>query len=208
MPLDTRSESPWVAHWRWADRPGLEALVVSREGDTLVAASHVLVVLDGTPLEVAYRLTYDREWRFLRGFVRASTRGADAGATDLELARDAAGEWLANGEPLADLAGCADLDVTVTPFTNTPPLRRLGLAPGEARELRVAWLRFPELTVSPVRQEYLRLGEDDPPSRFLYRNLDSGFEGELTVDEHRLVVSYGPWRRVAGGQGSETGPRS
>ena len=198
MALDTPSDSPWVCRWRWADRPGLEALVVSREGDHLVAASRVLLVLEGTPLEVSYRLVYDRNWRFLRATLRALAEGGDKAERGLELAQSEAGEWRVNGEPRPDLEGCSDLDVMVTPFTNTPPLWRLDLAPGEARELRVAWVRFPELTVSAVRQEYRRLGEGEgePPSRFLYRNLESGFEGELTVDEHRLVETYGPWRRV------------
>ncbi len=199
MALGIPSDSPWVCRWRWADRPGLEALVVSREADHLVAASRVLVLLDGQPLEVAYRLTYDREWRFLSGAVRASAGGADEtdeAGRGLELVRAEDGAWRVNGEPRPDLAGCSDLDVMVTPFTNTPPLWRLDLAPGEGRELRVAWVRFPDLAVTPVRQEYRRLGEDEPPSRFLYRNLESGFEGELTVDGHRLVETYGPWQRV------------
>jgi hypothetical protein len=58
----------------------------------------------------------------------------------------------------------------------------------------VAWIALPELTVAPVAQEYRRLDAGEPPTRFLYRNLESGFEGELEVDENRLVTAYGPWR--------------
>jgi hypothetical protein len=89
----------------------------------------------------------------------------------------------------------------VTPFTNTPPLRACPLAPGEARSLRVAWVRWPELEVVPVEQEYRRVGASGPetpgaPERYRYRNLDSGFEGELTVDDDLLVIDYGPWRAL------------
>jgi len=60
----------------------------------------------------------------------------------------------------------------------------------------VAWVRLPELTVTPVAQEYRRLDSAEPPRRFLYRNLESGFEGEVEVDAAYLVTAYGPWRRL------------
>ncbi|MGD2115776.1 MAG: putative glycolipid-binding domain-containing protein [Acidobacteriota bacterium] len=179
--------------WKRTDRPGLEVLTVERRDEALAIESDLLVVLGGEVREVEYELSYDSRWRFLGGEIR-STEGATT--RELHLVRDEGGEWRVDDEARPDLAGCSDLDVMVTPFTNTPPLWRLDLAPGEARAFRVAWVRFPELTVTPVRQEYARLGENDPPTRFLYRNLDSGFEDELAVDEHRLVVVYGPWRRI------------
>lgn len=193
--------------WRWADRPGLESLEISLDGDEVVADGAVLVVLDSVPTEIRYRLAYDREWRFLRGTIRtrAVSGGAEGTERTLEIAREAAAggdpEWRIDGEPRPDLAGCTDIDLMVTPFTNTPPLRAHPLAPGEARSLRVAWVRWPGLEVVPVEQEYRRLGgdapeTDDSPERYRYRNLDSGFEGELTVDDALLVIDYGPWRAL------------
>ncbi len=89
----------------------------------------------------------------------------------------------------------------VTPFTNTPPLRSYPLSPGEARTLRVAWVRWPALTIERVAQEYRRLDETDRSAesieaRYRYRNLDSGFEDGLTVDDDLLVTIYGPWRSL------------
>jgi hypothetical protein len=193
--------------WRWADRPGLESLEIAVERGEVVADGAVLVVLDGVPTEVRYRLAYDRDWRFLRGTIRSRAATGDPGATErtLEIAREAPPggdpEWRVDGAPRPDLAGCTDVDLMVTPFTNTPPLRARPLAPGEARSLRVAWVRWPELEVVPVEQEYRRLGDGGPatpgaPERYRYLNLDSGFEGELTVDDDLLVIDYGPWRAL------------
>lgn len=69
------------------------------------------------------------------------------------------------------------------------------MAPGESRRLCVAWVRFPDLHVEAVEQEYTRLDAGTIPSRYRYRNLKSGFTGELTVDGDGLVIDYGPWRR-------------
>lgn len=187
-----------LARWRRIDRPGLEALTVERREGVLAVRGDLILVLDDGALEVDYRLTYSLDWRFLRGAVR-STEGSVP--RTLEFVRGDAEDWRVDGAPRPDLAGCSDVDLMVTPFTNTPPLWRLDPPSGAACSLRVAWVRFPELTVTPVRQEYVRLGEVEPPKRFLYRNLETGFEDELEVDEHRLVVAYGPWR--GGHRGSE-----
>jgi uncharacterized protein len=192
---------PLLRRWRWVDRPGLESLEISSDGGDWVADGAVLVVLDGVPTEARYRLTYDREWRFLRGTIRSRTAPGDPAGEErtLEIAREetAAGEpeWRVDGAPRPDLAACTDVDLMVTPFTNTPPLRAHPLAPGETRGLRVAWVRWPELEAAPVEQEYTRLGAGSP-ERYRYRNLDSGFEGELTLDADLLVIDYGPWRAV------------
>ena len=204
---DRLPDSRWTSRWEWVDRPGFESLTVSREGEEIVVTSDVLVVLDGTPTHVTYRLVYGRDWSFRRAHLESEGGGT---VRELDIAwtgsnagtGDAGGTWQVNGAARPDLAGCTDLDLMVTPFTNTPPLWRLDPSAGsegadEAKPLQVAWVHFPDLAVSAVRQEYLRLPDAGPWRRYLYRNLESGFEGELTVDRHRLVVDYGPWRRVA-----------
>jgi hypothetical protein len=95
---------------------------------------------------------------------------------------------------LPDLKGCIDVDFSLTPSTNTLPIRRLHLAVGESRELTAAWVRFPELTVEPLAQRYTRLAE----RRYRYESIVSGFTAELEVDDLGLVVTYeGIWQRVA-----------
>jgi len=102
---------------------------------------------------------------------------------------------MVNGAPRPDLAGCEDVDLMATPYTNTPPLAAHPLAPGEERTLRVAWVRFPDLEVQAVEQQYKRLDSGTGAKRYRYRNFASGFVGELSADDEELVVAYGPWVR-------------
>lgn len=89
-----------------------------------------------------------------------------------------------------DLAGCIDIDLSITPATNTLPIRRLGLAVGASAEVTAAWVRFPALIVAPLRQRYTRLA----PDRYRYESLESGFTTELTVDDQGLIAHYpGGW---------------
>jgi hypothetical protein len=111
---------------------------------------------------------------------------------------DAQGYWSVDGQSRPDLAGCSDIDIMVTPFTNTLPIRNLGLRVNQPKAIRVAYIKVPDLDVSPMDQEYTWLDPDEPPTRFRYRNLTSGYTAELTVDRDGLVIDYpGIWRQIS-----------
>src|SRR5207237_2625915 len=95
-----------------------------------------------------------------------------------------------NGEDQANLRGHIDLDAEASPATSTIPIRRLGRKVGEARAIRVAWIRFPGLRVEPVDQRYARRAL----RRYRFENVGSGYTTELKIDEEGLVLEYpGLW---------------
>jgi hypothetical protein len=62
-------------------------------------------------------------------------------------------------------------------------------------EVTAAWVRFPDLAVEPLEQEYTRLDE----RRWRYQSRGGAFSAVLEVDEHGLVIDYGDlWERVKG----------
>lgn len=101
------------------------------------------------------------------------------------------GEW----RPAAQSRGLRGRRPHGDPLHQHAASRRHPLAPGEERTLRVAWVRFPDLEVQAVEQEYKRLDAGTGPKRYRYRNLTSGFVGELSADDEQMVVAYGPWVR-------------
>ncbi|HEY1762635.1 MAG TPA: putative glycolipid-binding domain-containing protein, partial [Acidimicrobiales bacterium] len=93
------------------------------------------------------------------------------------------------------LDGCIDVDISMTPLTNTLPIRRMGLAVGERREMLAAFVRVPDLTAAPVAQSYELLEATPAGSRYLYQS--STFQAELSIDSDDLVVDYATvWKRV------------
>jgi hypothetical protein len=74
------------------------------------------------------------------------------------------------------------------------PIRRLDPAIGEAVALTAVWVRFPELTIEPLPQRYIRLAE----RRYRYESAGGAFVAEIEVDDLGLVTTYeGGWRRIA-----------
>ena len=97
-------------------------------------------------------------------------------------------------DDLEALHGLIDVDLGFSPVTNTLPIRRLDPAIGEAVAVTAAWVRFPELTIEPLPQRYIRLAE----RRYRYESAGGAFVAEIEVDDLGLVTAYeGGWRRIA-----------
>lgn len=110
---------------------------------------------------------------------------------DLELLRNAAGEWSVNGSKVWEVTGCDDIDLEFSPSTNTLVIRRAKLEPGESISVRAAWVRFPSFALEPFEQTYTRTSE----STYRFESGDGEFTRELTVDSSGFVLDYpGLWR--------------
>jgi hypothetical protein len=114
------------------------------------------------------------------------------------LEADGRGHWLADGRPAPTLEGCIDVDLAATPFTNTLPIRRLALAPGDEARVLAVWVGAPGLDLEVLDQRYRRLEPAGGLDRYRYTVPRSAFEAELSVDDEGLVHHYaGLARRVA-----------
>jgi len=183
--------------WIPEDEPGIEDVLIMHEPTRGTGFSGAVVRLwEGQPLRVTYSLDCDAEWRVRE--LQMSGESEAVGERAIRLYADAAGNWKNDkGQPLDALQGCTDVDIMLTPLTNTLPIRRLQLAPGESREISVVYIAAPDLSVRPFRQRYTRLDDADGGQRYRYESLDSGFTVVLPVDDDGFVVDYpGIWRRV------------
>jgi uncharacterized protein len=151
----------------------------------------VAAVQDGVPWGVHYELSVDTRWRTRF----ASVTALDAsGRRTVLLDLDGEGRVVVNAKALPDLAGCLDVDLAATPFTNTLAIRRMRLEVGQSAVARAVWVGAPHLELEVLEQTYTRIGVD----RYRYEVPASGFSAELTVDDEGLVVDYsGLARRVA-----------
>jgi uncharacterized protein len=176
----------WMRH----DRVSLEYFELREAAEDARLSGTIVTADDGKPLRVAYTVYCDRAWA-----TRSVRVVVDHGSAsrDLVLTVDDQRRWWREGTALASVAGCIDVDISLSPSTNTLPIRRLSLAPGEERDVVAAWIRFPDLAIEPLPQRYVRTGER------LYRYSSDGgaFTADIEVDDLGLVVRYPPaWERV------------
>ncbi len=167
--------------WQSEDGIGLEHLNLDYREDAIVADGVVIGDRGDGPFGCSYRICCDTLWR-----VRSLEVHAAGGGT-LVLASDGEGRWRdGDGADQAGLAGCIDVDIAATPFTNTLPVRRLGAALQRRTGIAVVYIPLPSLAAHRMEQAYTLL----PDGRCLYEGPIGEFQAELELDADGLVLRY------------------
>jgi uncharacterized protein len=156
----------------------------------LLKGTVVGILQDRRPVLANYEIHCDENWLTHRVQVER-TIGKDTKLLSLDV--ESRGVWRNSGQELPELRECRDVDLAVTPATNTLPIRRLDLRIGKSEPVTAAWVKFPDLTVQPLSQRYTRLTKDT----YRYQS-DTGFSAEIVVDDLGVVTTYpGGWERIA-----------
>jgi hypothetical protein len=134
-----------------------------------------------------YEITCDTNWNVKElGLTLLS-----GNRKSIKIQTDGQGHWSTHtGDPVPSLDGCIDIDISATPFTNTLPIRRLELRPGQSAELLVAYVLIPEMELRTDRQRYTCLELNAGGGLYKYEGLESHFSAELPVDRDGLVIDY------------------
>ncbi len=178
------------ARWQDWSGKGIEHLVPKEGPDQIVADSAVLGTIDDNLFAARYKILCDTDWRVRK--VEISEIGCDLTA---ELVSDGVGNWVDGaGAPQLQLRNAIDVDISITPFTNTLPIRRLNLQTGQSQEILAVYIQLPGITITTDRQRYTCL---EAGRRYQYESVDSDFTREIEVDSQGLVVTYpGLFRRL------------
>ena len=180
--------------WSFRNNLGIEHLRLTRIAKRIIAEGIVVAVVNNDALRVRYRVQCDESWRVREIHIRS----LDKKIKPLQLRADGKGHWCtATGAAVHNLDGCIDVDISVTPFTNTLPIRRLNLSREQSAALTVAYIVLPELEAKPINQRYTCLNTMPDGGLYRYENLTNPYQTDLTVDEDGLVIDYpGVWHRV------------
>jgi hypothetical protein len=127
-----------IVRWSALGWDGLEHLELHVVANEIVATSVVIGTFGGLRHGTHYLVRLEHDWTF-KSLHLDRTDGAKLA---LSLSN---GLWSTEGRGLSDLAGCQDIDLSGSPFTNTLPIRKLGWEVGQSRRLRMAYIPFDTL---------------------------------------------------------------
>jgi hypothetical protein len=169
--------------WTGREYYSLENCLIDTLPEGSVITSTIIGQYQQKLYQVDYTIKTNQHWETL--FVELKSRHNDRKLHWL-LEGDGKGNWMMNGATAGQFQGCIDVDIPLTPFTNTLPINRLKLSKDGSKEIKVIYLDVLEQAVQPVRQKYTRLSG----TRYHYENIPNDFEASITVDEQGLVVDY------------------
>jgi uncharacterized protein len=174
--------------WTGIRNPSLDYCSVKREIGGWRFSGIMVGKFQRRTFGARYEILVDKSFKTRRLVVENVAMGKST-KTKVDFRQDV---WFVDGRRRADLRQCTDVDLEASPVTNTIPIRRRPLKVGERVDLTAAWVRFPSLAVTSLKQSYERLSA----RKYRYRSA-SGFTAELEVDDFGLVTRYDDIWKVA-----------
>src|SRR5688572_9877033 len=102
--------------WERIDFTGIEHLIFEDSGEVKKAAGHIIGVTENQPFAVKYEIEIDAGWKVSAYRINS----LDATGRQIEMTSDRQGAWFdKNGALRTEFDGCFEIDITLTPFTNT-----------------------------------------------------------------------------------------
>ena len=169
--------------WTGREYYSLENCLVNTTASGTEVSSFIVGEYQSILYRVHYQIRTNNKWETVYAEIRAQHNNV---RQHLLFERDATGKWMFNGKDSAKFNECVDVDIPLTPFTNTLPINRLKLKKGEERIIKVIYIDLLGNRISAVQQKYIRLSKTD----FKYENVPNDFEATIKVDEQGLVLDY------------------
>ncbi|MEO7800738.1 MAG: putative glycolipid-binding domain-containing protein [Ginsengibacter sp.] len=169
--------------WKGLHYASMENCMITTNAEGYIINSQLTGTFEDKILRIDYQLQLDWMWHTM-SVIANSRHGEHTNA--LSFISDTNGNWWFNGTAVDEFKDCLDVDISITPFTNTIPIKRLKLNDSEAQVIKVLYMNLPKEELHIMEQRYTRISA----TSYLYQNVGSKFEAVITTDENGLVTNY------------------
>jgi hypothetical protein len=170
--------------WKGLEDATFEHCMVTRKPGQLEVQSKIEGPVNNVHTIVEYEVVLDATWTVHSVQVKMS---APDPAKSIKLTHNKFGEWVDDAlHTRPDLDGCRDIDISLTPFTNSLPVKRLCFKPGESHEIQVLYFDLPAFDIRMQKQRYTFLNNNV----FRFEALDTGYTNEITFNPAGFVQQY------------------
>ncbi len=151
--------------------------------DTITVRSSIIGHHQYLPFKMDYEIELEQNWVIRSFLIKSSLFNMDQ---TISLRHDGYGKWYGESKEWKTLEGCMDIDISVSPFTNSLPINRLRPKMGENNDIDVVYIDIPSFRISKASQHYLRIHKNTHH----FTNADGDFTADIEVDDDGLVVHY------------------
>ena len=169
--------------WTGIANHSLENCVLTHSDENIEVNSVIVGAHDDKIYRVDYSIKTNRDWESI--FLEVKAQLSDK-KLEINFHSDGMGNWTKSGVPVNEFGGCIDIDISLTPFTNSLPINRLQWELNKPQQIKVLFLDILSQEIIPVQQRYTKLSNTE----YKFENVPNDFEAIITVDESGMVVNY------------------
>lgn len=168
--------------WSGIEYYSLENCIIDSQNDGITINSTIIGFYNDIIYRVEYIIRLDRSWQTFYCLVKSQI---DHQSKKIEFIKNKNG-WTLNGQFRPEFNACLDIDIALTPFTNSLPINRLKLKQGQESKVDVIYIDILENNIQHVKQKYSRIAD----RTYRYENIPNDFEAKIQVDSAGLVIDY------------------
>jgi len=169
--------------WTGREYYSLENCLVTDKTSGAEVNSVIIGYYDEKIYKIEYRIITNQNWETV--FFEIISQHSNQ-TQSIRFEGDGKGNWVSNHKQADQFTGCIDIDIPLTPFTNTLPIRRLNLSQNQTQEIKVIYCDLLEQQVKVVCQRYTCLSNTE----YHYENVPNDFEATIEVDNDGFVIDY------------------
>ena len=169
--------------WTGIEYHSLENCILTITDNGSAINSSIIGAYANELYRIEYRIRTNQYWETTFFEIKSQLHNT---VEIIDFRKEGKERWYVNGQPDTKFNGCIDIDISLTPFTNTLPINRLNLSEKEGEQITVLYVDVLGRKMMPVQQKYTRLSQTD----YKYENVPNDFESVIAVDDWGLVVKY------------------
>ena len=169
--------------WSGIEYYSLENCIVDSNSGSVSIRSTILGLYLDKLYQVKYKIQLNPFWQTYYCLVEAQF---DDEIKSFEFSKNEKEEWSLNGKYQPEFDGCLDVDIPLTPLTNSLPINRLQFKQNQEEKIDVVYIDLLENEIRRVKQKYQRISNEI----YKYENIPNDFEAEIKVDNLGFVIDY------------------
>jgi len=140
-------------------------------------------LLEGQPILIEYQIIIDRNWIVKEVEIKSLLEKTNK----ITLKSNSNGKWYnVDNQEILELDNCIDIDISITPFTNTLPIKRLENSLEQKTKITVLYFDIKNWSFKKVEQYYTKLTDN----LYKYEGVFRNFVADLPVDNFGFVTTY------------------
>jgi len=122
--------------WKATDHPSLEHCVLNYSQRSIDISSVIIGKSEKDIYRVDYSITLNKKWELKAATINIESNKLKKKFT---VKQSTNGNWLLNNKIAKRFHNCTEIDISLTPFTNSLPINRIGFSKGQDEKIKVIY---------------------------------------------------------------------